>query len=285
MRDTGSAAGWWALQVMCSREEERTCTLAAQGGCDLSSSRPSLAAHQCTCPCLQANCTTSCLPLLPAAAAKDGSDPAGSKQLRKLLVEQRRGYAPAVMMVAAVAAGQLRTALEFDGAPRLAVQGDVVRVKVMEAKTSLTGAVASPARAAAVAYLSHPDMFLACGVLAFLCRHRRCVPFLARCEPFLLPLPVPLPACLIRFNRSTVHAASACAAGLSKARQQLQVAGKVVVWLLHTANPDLIADRQLQLRGVIAVQGTLAAGEHKKVNISVSCPGRRATMKLDVRYF
>lgn len=35
----------------------------------------------------------------------------------------------------------------------------------------------------------------------------------------------------------------------------------MVVWLLHTANPNLIAGRQLELRGVIAMQERLAADE------------------------
>jgi len=72
--------------------------------------------------------------------------------------------------------------------------------------------------------------------------------------------------------------------GLSEARQQLEVAGKVVVWLLHVANPSLLAARQLQLRGVITVQGRLTAQESEEweADVDVSCPGVHATMRLDL---
>lgn len=76
-------------------------------------------------------------------------------------------------------------------------------------------------------------------------------------------------------------------AGLPKARQQLQVAGRVMVWLLHIANPKLVAARQLQLRGVVAVQGPLAAEDYEKCKqaVDVSCPGVDATMQLVVSHF
>jgi len=63
------------------------------------------------------------------------------------------------MLVAAVAAGQLRTSLDVAGAPCLAVQGDVVSVELMAAKTISTGVPAAAARLPALllwsAYFAH----------------------------------------------------------------------------------------------------------------------------------
>lgn len=82
-----------------------------------------------------------------------------------------------------------------------------------------------------------------------------------------------------------VHATPACAtAGLPTAQKQLEVAGRTVVWLLHAANQELLAANQLDLRGVMTVQGWLTAEERKvwKREVDVSCPGLKATMRLDM---
>ena len=73
-------------------------------------------------------------------------------------------------------------------------------------------------------------------------------------------------------------------AGLREARQQLLVAGQVMVWLLHVATPDLLSGRQLQLRGVIAVQGQLAASQRQEAarEVKVTFCGVTATMQLEV---
>lgn len=60
-----------------------------------------------------------------------------------------------------------------------------------------------------------------------------------------------------------------------------------MVWLLHVANPKLLEatqPNQLQVRGVIAVQGPLPAEERQdwEQDVEVGCPGLDATMRLDV---
>ena len=85
-----------------------------------------------------------------------------------------------------------------------------------------------------------------------------------------------------------MHAIPACAAaGLRKAVKQLEVAGQTLVWLLHAGNKELLAANQLNLRGVMAVQGWLTAEEEKvwRREVDVSCPGLKATMQLDAVTF
>ncbi|KAI7846384.1 hypothetical protein COHA_000095 [Chlorella ohadii] len=78
-------------------------------------------------------------------AGKEGGDqPGGSGGLRRFLQmaqPQPDGRAPVVMMVVALAAGQLRAHLRFGGGPRLAAQGSVLSVRVMEIKHVLKGPV------------------------------------------------------------------------------------------------------------------------------------------------
>ena len=80
-------------------------------------------------------------------------------------------------------------------------------------------------------------------------------------------------------------------AGLAKAREQLEVVGRVLVWLLHVANPALAAAGQPRLRGVMAVQGALTAAEkcEGRDELDVSCASLGATagakMQLDVWLF
>ena len=89
-------------------------------------------------------------------------------------------------------------------------------------------------------------------------------------------------------------AATAATAGLDKARQQLQVAGKLVVWLLHVANRKLLnASSELRLCGVVAVQ--YMDDEEEKSwqasaqEVDVSCPrlgaSGRAAMRLTLQRF
>ena len=76
-------------------------------------------------------------------------------------------------------------------------------------------------------------------------------------------------------------------AGLREARQQLLVAGQVMVWLLHVAAPDLLHGRQLQLRGMLAVQEKLSASQRWEATreVEVTSFGVTATMQVKVWQF
>jgi hypothetical protein len=81
-------------------------------------------------------------------------------------------------------------------------------------------------------------------------------------------------------------------ADLGKAQRQLQVAGQVVVWLLHVGHPGLMAATLVELRGVIAVQGWPAAEEAQQLKLEelkISCAGldasSNATMQLELFLF
>lgn len=76
-------------------------------------------------------------------------------------------------------------------------------------------------------------------------------------------------------------------AGLRQARQQLLASGQVMVWLLRVANRDLLKGRQLQLRGVLAVQGHLAAWQwwEAEREMQVASFGVTTTMKPEVEVF
>ena len=78
-----------------------------------------------------------------AAEAEDGSS--SGRSLRDVLLEEQRGSgcAPILQLVAAVAAAELRTSLELDGARR-AVEDGIARLEVMEVKTSLKGTMGLP---------------------------------------------------------------------------------------------------------------------------------------------
>jgi hypothetical protein len=73
-------------------------------------------------------------------------------------------------------------------------------------------------------------------------------------------------------------------AGLREARQQLLVAGQVMVWLLRVATPDLLNSRQLQLRGVIAVQEPLTASQWREAasDVKVTSFGVTTAMQVEV---
>ncbi|PSC74179.1 CHD3-type chromatin-remodeling factor PICKLE isoform B [Micractinium conductrix] len=148
------------------------------------------------------------------AAATADDDPASNARLCSFLLAPRRTpCAPIVMLVVALAAGELRHEVDIDGAPRLTVQGGVASVEVMEARASQ--------------------------------------------------------------------------AGLSKARRQLRVAGKVIVWLLHVANPALLQATQpnrVEVRGKVAIQGRLTAEQRQKLeeDVEVGCPGLAATMRVEI---
>jgi len=74
---------------------------------------------------------------------------------------------------------------------------------------------------------------------------------------------------------------------LSQSRQQLLVAGQVLMWLLHVANPTLLAGRQLQLRGTLGMQGKLFSSELREAaqDLEVTSCGSTATMQLEVVSF
>lgn len=83
-----------------------------------------------------------------------------------------------------------------------------------------------------------------------------------------------------------MHAGLRCAA----TRRQLQTAGRVLVWLLHTSNRKLLdatQGSQLQLCGVIGVQQRLTAAERGRLveSLDVSCPGLHASMRLELFEF
>lgn len=109
----------------------------------------------------------------------------------------------------------------------------------------------------------------------------------ACCVHVCLPTAPSLPGLSLHASgpllRCAMRACLRCA-GLSEARQQLQVAGRVLVWLLRTANPELLDATQgrLQLRGVIAVGQPLTAQERVQLeeSLDVSCAGLDATMRL-----
>ena len=96
-------------------------------------------------------------PPFPAAAATADDDPASNARLCSFLLAPRRTpCAPIVMLVVALAAGELRHEVDIDGAPRLTVQGGVASVEVMEARASQAGAsAAAPTAHCAVACLLH----------------------------------------------------------------------------------------------------------------------------------
>ena len=104
----------------------------------------------------------------------------------------------------------------------------------------------------------------------------------------MLPWQVQLPALPDKRARAPRRRTCLRCAGLAKAREQLEVVGRVLVWLLRVANPALAAAGQPQLRGVMAVQGALAAKEEREGQgeLDVSCASLGATagakMKLDV---
>lgn len=185
-------------------------------------------------------------------AAKEGDS---SGRLRDFLLQQRRdGSLPLLVLVVALAASELRTKLDFDGEPRLRVQDGVVSMDVMEVKSSTKGAPA------AVMHV--------------------CIPTSPSLPCLFLHTPGPLLRCAMR-------ACLRCA-GVSEARQQLQVAGRVLVWLLHTANPKLLdatQGSQLQLCGVISVGQPLTAEERGQLqeSLDASCPGLHATMRLELK--
>jgi hypothetical protein len=139
------------------------------------------------------------------------ADKEGDDGLRRFPQEPRPdACAPVVMMVAALAAGQLRTSIQCESAPRLAVHGSTVTAETIEIKS-------------------------------------------------------------IR-------------KGLREARQQLLVAGQVMVWLLRVATPDLLNSRQLQLRGVIAVQEPLTASQWREAasDVKVTSFGVTTAMQVEV---
>lgn len=233
-------------------------------------------------------------PALPlhAVAAEAEDDPAGDRGgLRDFLLRERRGSSPLLMMVVALAAGQLRSSLDFGGEPRLEVQGGVVvSVEMMEVKPSSKGApealllfpavlpcerAARSMRAAARPHAAGARVGAAWHVLPGL----PAAPRASACMPDESHAP---------------HARAACrprqCAELAEALQQLQVVGRVLVWMLHVANPKLLeaaGSAQLQLRGVLAVQESLAAEERQQCaqGLDVGCPGLDASMRLEVLRF
>lgn len=136
--------------------------------------------------------------------AAGGKSAAGNESVRRFL---RRGNSP---LVTPLAAGVLRTSLDFYGEPRLAVQDGEASVEFMKMKTSQKG--------------------------------------------------------------------------LKEAKKRLEVEGQVLLWLLHKANPKLVAANKLKLRGLIAVGQALTAAERQECVkvVPVSCRGLHATMQLDV---
>ena len=72
----------------------------------------------------------------PPAVAASGGD------LRAWLTRKTLCQ-PVVTFAAALAAGELRTTIELDGAPQLSLQKGVLHVKIMEAKSSAKGAPAA----------------------------------------------------------------------------------------------------------------------------------------------
>lgn len=70
---------------------------------------------------------------------------------------------------------------------------------------------------------------------------------------------------------------------MAKARRQLLVAGQVLLWLLHVANPALLAGRELQLCGVLGVQGKLLSSLSREPAqiVAVESLGLTATMQLE----
>ena len=85
-------------------------------------------------------------------------------------------------------------------------------------------------------------------------------------------------------------AAWLCRSG--KAKRQLQVAGQILVWLLHVGTPGLMAATPVELSGVIAVQGWPAAEEAQQLKLEelkISCAGldasSNATMQLELFLF
>lgn len=65
------------------------------------------------------------------------------------------------------------------------------------------------------------------------------------------------------------------------------MAGQVMVWLLHVAAPDLLHGRQLQLRGMLAVQEKLSASQRWEATreVEVTSFGVTATMQVKVWQF
>lgn len=103
---------------------------------------------------------------------------------------------------------------------------------------------------------------------------------------------VPLASPLVRSSPCTppdACARRAClrSAGLAEALENLRVAGRVLVWLLHAANPRLLEaarGSRLQLRGVVALQSALLTTEERCEwvdELYVGCPGLHATMQLE----
>lgn len=188
------------------------------------------------------------------------------------------------MMVVALAAGQLRAHLRFGGGPRLAAQGSVLSVRVMEIKHVLKGApaAAASARPDAMACLLHADCMSPPA-----CRwHPQLRDLCLQAKP---PVPVALCACLICTHSCAAHAAPVRSAQSCPSRGSscLLVAGQVLMWLLHVANPTLLAGRQLQLRGTLGMQGKLFSSELREAaqDLEVTSCGSTATMQLEVFSF
>lgn len=87
-----------------------------------------------------------------------------------------------------------------------------------------------------------------------------------------------------------------CTAGLAAAVKQLTVVARTLVWLLHTANPQLLAPRwwgdgrpHLQVVGVAAVLGRIPLGTRLKWEqqlqggVDVGCPGLHVRMQLQIK--
>ena len=180
----GKCVGYacWAGQVMCK------CYSLCAPNLPLAYVPTCLLLTGCTHP-------PGCPRLAEAATASD-APPSGSAGLRNFLLKQRRdACAPVVMLVAVLAAGQLRTSLDFYGEPRLAVQDGVAAVEVMEAKASKKGASAAAYgachRRSACCWRRH----------CVDCRDRPAAPGVAACMPSKrasAPCMPPPPVCAVQ---------------------------------------------------------------------------------------
>ena len=190
--------------------------------------------------------------LAPRAAAVGGARSSSGGSRGKFLLKPRArgcGSAPVVMWVAAQAGGQLCTRVEIDGAGQLAVEGGMARLELMGVQTSLKGAPAAERRPRRLPRMRR----FACLTLAACMHWRPGVLPLPQCWRRLLGGPRPLLCCCM--SPTGLPCTAACCADLCEVKRQLQVAGRVLTWLLHVGNPGLTAAMPVQLHGVIAAQG------------------------------
>ena len=168
------------------------------------------------------------------------------------------------MLVAALAAGELRQKIELDGQPQLTVQSSTATLELLEIKLNPDGAAECCCCSWSEGGVPRGASIL--GPAAAGCPRSS---LLCPCIRHLMPscqLRIPAPAWL--------------SAEIPAAVKQLSVAANVLMYALHAANPELAAARQLHVVGQVGVAAKLHTERWDKWEgqlVDIGCAAAPAT--------